>query len=102
MTRLIPDAAPSRLAFRPSDDPGVQPHRHRRVLVGPLWWPPATRSYLPQLVRDCRTSARPPRRSLAALVVRLVCIEEGRQRSEEHTSELQSLAYLVCRLLLVK
>src|SRR2546423_10148001 len=29
--------------------------------------------------------------------------EEGRERrSEEHTSELQSLAYLVCRLLLEK
>src|SRR2546425_2923481 len=27
---------------------------------------------------------------------------EGRRRSEEHTSELQSLAYLVCRLLLEK
>src|SRR2546425_5370844 len=27
---------------------------------------------------------------------------EGRERSEEHTSELQSLAYLVCRLLLEK
>src|SRR2546425_8833059 len=26
----------------------------------------------------------------------------GKQRSEEHTSELQSLAYLVCRLLLEK
>src|SRR5687767_15642891 len=26
----------------------------------------------------------------------------GTQRSEEHTSELQSLAYLVCRLLLEK
>src|SRR2546425_7088734 len=26
----------------------------------------------------------------------------GAQRSEEHTSELQSLAYLVCRLLLEK
>src|SRR3989441_8924096 len=26
----------------------------------------------------------------------------GTSRSEEHTSELQSLAYLVCRLLLVK
>src|SRR5205823_10882455 len=29
-------------------------------------------------------------------------IEQIRQRSEEHTSELQSLAYLVCRLLLEK
>src|SRR2546425_7271797 len=28
--------------------------------------------------------------------------ELERQRSEEHTSELQSLAYLVCRLLLEK
>src|SRR2546425_4799273 len=29
-------------------------------------------------------------------------IARGRSRSEEHTSELQSLAYLVCRLLLEK
>src|SRR5229473_2586434 len=30
------------------------------------------------------------------------CLELGQYRSEEHTSELQSLAYLVCRLLLEK
>src|SRR5687767_15760108 len=30
------------------------------------------------------------------------CEREARLRSEEHTSELQSLAYLVCRLLLEK
>src|SRR2546425_4220744 len=29
-------------------------------------------------------------------------LPEGNMRSEEHTSELQSLAYLVCRLLLEK
>src|SRR2546425_12377585 len=29
-------------------------------------------------------------------------LERNRDRSEEHTSELQSLAYLVCRLLLEK
>src|SRR5229473_3968974 len=29
-------------------------------------------------------------------------IAQGARRSEEHTSELQSLAYLVCRLLLEK
>src|SRR5205823_13913627 len=29
-------------------------------------------------------------------------LPSGRNRSEEHTSELQSLAYLVCRLLLEK
>ena len=28
--------------------------------------------------------------------------QDGKTRSEEHTSELQSLAYLVCRLLLEK
>src|SRR5687767_15320182 len=33
---------------------------------------------------------------------KLVCIEGHLPRSEEHTSELQSLAYLVCRLLLEK
>src|SRR5687767_15497769 len=31
-----------------------------------------------------------------------VVTEQGAKRSEEHTSELQSLAYLVCRLLLEK
>src|SRR2546425_7210880 len=29
-------------------------------------------------------------------------LQNARRRSEEHTSELQSLAYLVCRLLLEK
>src|SRR2546425_9002104 len=33
---------------------------------------------------------------------RLVLAPHGAGRSEEHTSELQSLAYLVCRLLLEK
>src|ERR1041384_7179416 len=32
----------------------------------------------------------------------LDCLEHLAHRSEEHTSELQSLAYLVCRLLLEK
>src|SRR2546425_7852152 len=32
----------------------------------------------------------------------LAVLELGINRSEEHTSELQSLAYLVCRLLLEK
>src|SRR3989441_9788893 len=31
-----------------------------------------------------------------------IVVEPGGERSEEHTSELQSLAYLVCRLLLEK
>src|SRR5205823_9354232 len=39
------------------------------------------------------------------LIIRIVALNAGRAengRSEEHTSELQSLAYLVCRLLLEK
>src|SRR5687767_15689248 len=39
----------------------------------------------------CRASSQPP-----------ACAPTIRARSEEHTSELQSLAYLVCRLLLEK
>src|SRR2546425_3295097 len=46
------------------------------------------RSDRPDAERGRRTEARTARR--------------GRLRSEEHTSELQSLAYLVCRLLLEK
>src|SRR5687767_15706252 len=38
----------------------------------------------------------------AAKVARQYGIPEKSIRSEEHTSELQSLAYLVCRLLLEK
>src|SRR2546425_3895099 len=41
-----------------------------------------------------------PRRAQLALV-RDGLVQRG-ERSEEHTSELQSLAYLVCRLLLEK
>src|SRR2546425_2319896 len=62
-----------------------------------------------QSIRPQRVPSSPPRggssrrseehtselQSLAYLVCRII-------RSEEHTSELQSLAYLVCRLLLEK
>src|SRR2546425_8775762 len=49
----------------------------------------ATRCGLPDDARP-RAAAPPPRRP------------PSRTRSEEHTAELQSLAYLVCRLLLEK
>src|SRR2546425_6542702 len=38
----------------------------------------------------------------AARAVQFALMGKLRKRSEEHTSELQSLAYLVCRLLLEK
>src|SRR2546425_4143843 len=56
------------------------------------------RSDRPRHVRRAEVELRPvpleERRMAAALFLR--------ERSEEHTSELQSLAYLVCRLLLEK
>src|SRR5687767_15470652 len=42
------------------------------------------------------------RPSVRGFVCSVGGIEGGEVRSEEHTSELQSLAYLVCRLLLEK
>src|SRR5205823_10223624 len=36
---------------------------------------------------------------LAPIVAGVLCVFARLERSEEHTSELQSLAYLVCRLL---
>src|SRR2546425_2849046 len=43
---------------------------------------------------------RDPRLDAPAILARARAL--GADRSEEHTSELQSLAYLVCRLLLEK
>src|SRR5205085_8710977 len=52
------------------------------------------------LFRSFRPAA-PPRRVLAALRPRMLALA-AEQRSEEHTSELQSQSNLVCRLLLEK
>src|SRR2546425_8197509 len=46
--------------------------------------------------------ARPPSRSQGDAVAAARVPARADRRSEEHTSELQSLAYLVCRLLLEK
>src|SRR2546425_9594407 len=42
------------------------------------------------------------RKNAPNIKAKVICEGGGDQRSEEHTSELQSLAYLVCRLLLEK
>src|SRR5947209_14166032 len=66
---------------RPRAHVGIGRHhddRYRRGGVHHLLGPPA-----------------PERRALRA-------VERSRERSEEHTSELQSRQYLVCRLLLEK
>src|SRR5687768_17722342 len=58
------------------------------------------------LVQRCRAALVPgglrrTRHTGAAAILQLVAAEE-RERSEEHTSELQSRLHLVCRLLLEK
>src|SRR2546425_1493009 len=56
-----------------------------------------------KLVREALPLEYPVEKLRALLET--IAVEEGAQlldRSEEHTSELQSLAYLVCRLLLEK
>src|SRR2546423_7936280 len=51
--------------------------------------------------KDCRMrSTSTPRTSACPWITR--SMRSPSTRSEEHTSELQSLAYLVCRLLLEK
>src|SRR6266404_4038292 len=57
------------------------------------------RTRLPSACRRCDPGRRPSCRCRVRCCCCLAC---RRARSEEHTSELQSLAYLVCRLLLEK
>src|SRR2546425_4903448 len=63
---------------------GAEPRRHRG-------------GELDRVRPDARPRGRPDDRMAARQR-----IGEAQSRSEEHTSELQSLAYLVCRLLLEK
>src|SRR2546425_6700057 len=58
-----------------------------------------------RVARSRAGGAKAPRGAHAARVLKVEqnCVEaDSGLRSEEHTSELQSLAYLVCRLLLEK
>src|SRR3712207_7843384 len=52
--------------------------------------------------RDRKVLGRQRAAQGADSAARPVCIGQVRPRSEEHTSELQSRQYLVCRLLLEK
>src|SRR5262245_64723177 len=51
---------------------------------------------------QARPGGVPDRRDPRRLAPGLVRLVDGERRSEEHTSELQSLRHLVCRLLLEK
>src|SRR2546430_9929337 len=52
--------------------------------------------------RSARPTARPARSRPGSGSVRMRSVPERANRSEEHTSELQSQSNLVCRLLLEK
>src|SRR2546423_10710029 len=66
--------------------------------------PSTRRAGIKHHLKPASTSPTPERTVWGYLLdsVRLIGISEDVRRSEEHTSELQSLAYLVCRLLLEK
>src|SRR2546425_2875753 len=84
----------SRTAWRPARRVAVQPPMS---FLRDYWW--VTLLSVLLLVWAWRTRRRPRPEPDERIVV------AGRRtpgRSEEHTSELQSLAYLVCRLLLEK
>src|SRR2546425_6515032 len=71
----------------------------RRPPKSPLFpYTPLSRS-----LQICRKTTLPPPLSLVGISERIDwLVRPPPNRSEEHTSELQSLAYLVCRLLLEK
>src|SRR2546425_2550645 len=65
------------------------------LLVAAIFAPLGVRYGAPRIQQELRRRGHRTSRKRVAASMR-------RQRSEEHTSELQSLAYLVCRLLLEK
>src|SRR2546425_2757515 len=89
----VSEAAGLRNSPRPSRRPSNTSRRARVMLT-------ATTAGVPESATTESTVklARYPRLSLGPVIRRTTKI----WRSEEHTSELQSLAYLVCRLLLEK
>src|SRR2546425_6897396 len=70
------------------------PHLRRRRL--------ADQPRLPRALPQPRRRALPRREAARRLPRPQQLLRPPERRSEEHTSELQSLAYLVCRLLLEK
>src|SRR2546425_9634272 len=75
-------------------DQMVGPHRYRPSALGP--------HHLDASARRRRARQAPDHSIRADLGHRAGRWDAAGERSEEHTSELQSLAYLVCRLLLEK
>src|SRR5687767_10319425 len=76
------------------------------IVIGDLMFPQSERVFLAGFRRDFKTSVpQHPRtgefmRVMDRFILHDIPGHVFAPRSEEHTSELQSLAYLVCRLLL--
>src|SRR5205823_14790277 len=77
--------------------PGISNQRSEIIVAGGQILEGAMRALNIEMLRTCSWALRE-----GVLIDRLREIEAESLRSEEHTSELQSLAYLVCRLLLEK
>src|SRR5687767_13684995 len=93
--------AASQLPFgHPRSDPGTSDGFMAFLAVGSAL-PPPTAGALPA-AREGPAAPGARRRSASRAPVEPSWKPYRRSRSEEHTSELQSLAYLVCRLLLEK
>src|SRR3712207_7149189 len=92
---LFPYTTLFRSLVAPEDHAAVE---HRAALLGDLGHRLQERGHLPgvPLVDGDELRARP------RPLVRVVVVARLLPRSEEHTSELQSRQYLVCRLLLEK
>src|SRR5205823_11620848 len=63
---------------------------------------PSTQTHLRELIGNAAFCEVEPEEDLARVAAVREALGPKGKRSEEHTSELQSLAYLVCRLLLEK
>src|SRR2546425_8114594 len=95
--------APSRKQKESAAEPSPRSWRVAAAILALLVFPPAdtTAQKLPQRP-TLPTSESGGVPTVAATPSLPMAPAELRLRSEEHTSELQSLAYLVCRLLLEK
>src|SRR5205814_9339582 len=87
---------------RSSDLPGPFPVEHRQALGGRVYGCDECQVVCPPNRLEDRRHPPPPATMADEAWVDLVAMLDMDDRSEEHTSELQSLRHLVCRLLLEK
>src|SRR5205823_14029473 len=105
----LPPSSSTSLLHRSCDHPTLHsfPHDALPISLEPIVHAPCALSKFTLETGYCSTSFAPAICAActirASRKMRLIAITGGLcRRSEEHTSELQSLAYLVCRLLLEK